>query len=80
MATPPEPPPPAGDTELVEFTIDLTAHELARRGHVLAAIPDWDPIAVLAGEQRAWALLMSNLDPEQQAVHRMLVEAGVLDA
>lgn len=74
------PRPDAHSDELLEFEIDLNAHELARREHVLAAMPDWDPIAVLADEKRAWELLMSNLDPEQQAVHRMLVEAGVLDA
>lgn len=68
------------DGGLVEFELDLTAHELDRRAHVLAAVPDWDPVAVLVEEQRAWALLMSDLDPGQRAVHRMLVEEGVLDA
>jgi hypothetical protein len=72
--------PEANKPPLFEFSIDLSAHELARREHVLAATPDWDPVAVLADEQAAWALLMSNLDPEQRAIHRMLVDAGVLDA
>jgi hypothetical protein len=70
----------ADTTELVDFELDLTAHELSRRAHVLEAVPDWDPIAVLEGERAAWELLMSDLDPEQRAIHRMLVEAGVLDA
>ncbi len=67
-------------THLVEFGIDLDAQEFARRELMLAAMPDWDPVADLADETRARALLMSGLDDEQRAVHRLLVEAGVLDA
>jgi hypothetical protein len=64
----------------VEFGIDLGVQELARRELMLAAMPDWDPVAVLADETRARTLLMSGLDDDQRAVHRLLVEAGVLDA
>ncbi|MGQ0479615.1 MAG: DUF6400 family protein [Pseudonocardia sp.] len=64
----------------MEFGIDLGVQELARRELMLAAMPDWDPVAVLADETRARTLLMSGLDDDQRAVHRLLVEAGVLDA
>lgn len=40
--------------------------------------PDWDPVAVLREEEAAHALLYSGLDEEQQRIHAMLVEAGVL--
>jgi hypothetical protein len=61
------------------FELDLTLDEVRRRVHVLAAVgPDWDPIAVLAGEEAAYALLYSDLDPEQQEIYERLVQAGVL--
>ncbi|NUP18655.1 MAG: hypothetical protein HOZ81_21740 [Streptomyces sp.] len=63
----------------VEFSVDLSAHEMLRRAHVLDALgPDWDPVAVLRGEEEAYELLYSGLDAEQQRIHDELVAAGVL--
>jgi hypothetical protein len=59
---------------------DLSAHEQRRLSAVLAATPDIDPGAVLAAEVEAHRMLYSGLDAEQQAVFRMLVDAGILDA
>ncbi|MFI6979032.1 DUF6400 family protein [Embleya sp. NPDC050154] len=65
--------------DLVPFTIDLTFEEARRRAEVVAALgPDWDPVAVLRGEDEAYALLYSGLDAEQQRIHDLLVAAGVL--
>ncbi|MFB7663555.1 DUF6400 family protein [Kitasatospora sp. NPDC056138] len=67
--------------ELTAFDIDLTAWETRRRAEVVAALgPDWDPVAVLQGEEEAYALLYSGLDAEQQRVYAELVAAGVLPA
>ncbi|MCW2568480.1 MAG: hypothetical protein JWN54_2577 [Mycobacterium sp.] len=61
------------------FEFDLDAHELRRRTEVLRALgPDWDPVAVLRDEDAAYRLLYSGLDPEQRAVHDLLVREGVL--
>ena len=66
------------DSNLV-FEVDLTHHEARRRAEVMAALgPDWDPPAVLQGEQDAYDLLYSGLDEEQRATYDMLVAAGVL--
>ncbi|WSQ14073.1 DUF6400 family protein [Streptomyces sp. NBC_01231] len=63
----------------VELAIDLSAHELLRRAHVLDALgPDWDPLAALRGEEAAYELLYSGLSAEQQRVYDELVSAGVL--
>ncbi|MET7650418.1 MULTISPECIES: DUF6400 family protein [unclassified Streptomyces] len=63
----------------VDFSIDLGSHELLRRAHVLDAVgPDWDPVAALRGEEAAYELLYSGLDPEQQRMYDELVSAGVL--
>lgn len=63
----------------MDFSVDLTAHELLRRSHVLAALgPDWDPVAALRGEEEAEALLYSGLDAGQRRVYDELVAAGVL--
>ena len=62
------------------FSWDLTSHELRRLSATLEGMSDWDPEGSLRMETEAYRLLMSNLDEEQQAVHRMLVEAGVLGA
>ena len=63
----------------LEFAYDLTLDEARRRTAVLAAIgEDWDPIAVLAEEQRAEEMLYSDLDDEQQRIYDDLVRAGVL--
>ncbi|MFI5508378.1 DUF6400 family protein [Mycobacterium sp. NPDC051804] len=63
----------------LKFAYDLTLDEARRRTAVLAAIgEDWDPIAVLADEQRAEEMLYSDLDDEQQRIYDDLVRAGVL--
>ncbi|MFE1962357.1 DUF6400 family protein [Streptomyces sp. NPDC059479] len=66
-------------TGLIPFTINLTVEEARRRAEVVAALgPDWDPLAVLRGEDEAYALLYSGLDAEQQRTYDLLVAAGVL--
>jgi hypothetical protein len=60
--------------------LDLAAHEQRRLAAVFAATTDLDPGTVLAAEAEAHRMLYSGLDAEQQAMRRMLVEAGVLDA
>jgi hypothetical protein len=63
----------------LNFAYDLTLDEARRRSAVLEAIgDDWDPIAVLAEEQKAYDMLYSDLDEEQQRVYDELVRAGVL--
>jgi hypothetical protein len=65
----------------VEFFVDLSAHEQRRLAAVMQQLvsdPRFDPGAVLAAEQRAQELLMSNLDDEQVAVRDRLRAAGVL--
>jgi hypothetical protein len=63
----------------LDFVYDLTLDEARRRSAVLEAIgDDWDPIAVLAEEQKAYDMLYSDLDEEQQRVYDELVRAGVL--
>jgi len=63
----------------LDFAYDLTLDEARRRSAVLEAIgDDWDPIAVLAEEQKAYDMLYSDLDAEQQRVYDELVRAGVL--
>ncbi|MET9666184.1 DUF6400 family protein [Streptomyces sp. NPDC006475] len=65
--------------DLHEFEMDLTRDEVRRRAAVLRALgDDWDPVAVLAGEQEAHRLLYSNLDAGQQETYDRLVAAGVL--
>jgi Family of unknown function (DUF6400) len=63
----------------LDFAHDLTLDEARRRSAVLDAIgDDWDPIAVLAKEQKAYDMLYSDLDEQQQRVYDELVRAGVL--
>jgi Family of unknown function (DUF6400) len=63
----------------LDFAYDLTLDEARRRSAVLEAIgDDWDPIAVLAEEQKAYDMLYSDLDEGQQRVYDELVRAGVL--
>ncbi|MCX4743629.1 DUF6400 family protein [Streptomyces antibioticus] len=70
---------PTFPTEPAGFDVDLSAHELLRRAHVLDALgPDWDPGEALRGEQQAYALLYSGLDADQQRLYDELVAAGVL--
>ncbi|MFE2104055.1 MULTISPECIES: DUF6400 family protein [unclassified Streptomyces] len=76
---PDEQPAAVSESEPVEFVVDLTAHEMLRRTHALAALgPDWDPVAALRGEEEAYDLLYSGLDAEQQRIYDELVAAGVL--
>ncbi|MGW7196639.1 DUF6400 family protein [Streptomyces chryseus] len=70
---------PDKSSEHISFAIDLTVEEARRRAEVMAALgPDWDPVALLEGEEQASALLYSGLDAEQQRTYDMLVSAGVL--
>lgn len=63
----------------LDFAYDLTLDEARRRSAVFEAIgDDWDPLAVLAEEQKAYDMLYSDLDEEQQRVYDELVRAGVL--
>ena len=62
----------------LDFAYDLTLDEARRRSAVLEAIDDWDPIAVLAEEQKAYDMLYSDLDEEQQRIYDELVRAGIL--
>ncbi|MEU3829014.1 hypothetical protein GT045_04900 [Streptomyces sp. SID486] len=65
--------------EPVEFSVDLTGHELTRRVHVMAALgADWDPVEAMRGEEEAYDMLYSGLDEEQQRLYDTLVAAGVL--
>ncbi|HKV20777.1 MAG TPA: DUF6400 family protein [Mycobacterium sp.] len=57
----------------------MTLDEARRRTAVLEAIgDDWDPVAVLAEEDKAYEMLYSNLDEDQQRIYDELVSAGVL--
>jgi Family of unknown function (DUF6400) len=69
---------PTDSTELV-FAYDLTLDEARRRAAVLEAIgDDWDPITVLGEEEKAYEMLYSGLDADQQRIYDHLVSAGVL--
>ena len=68
-----------GEPNHLAFAYDLTLDEARRRTAVLEAIgDDWDPVEVLAQEDRAWAMLYSDLDDDQQRIYDDLVAAGVL--
>jgi hypothetical protein len=63
----------------LDFAYDPTLDEVRRRTAVLAAIgADWDPVAVLAEEEKAYDMLYADLDDEQQRIYDELVAAGVL--
>jgi hypothetical protein len=63
----------------LDFAYDLTLDEARRRSAVLEAIgDDWGPIAVLAEEEKAYDMLYSGLDEQQQQIYDELVAAGVL--
>jgi len=63
----------------LDFAYDLTLDEARRRSAVLEAIgDDWDPVAVLAEEEKAYDMLYSDLDEEQQRIYDELVRARVL--
>jgi hypothetical protein len=61
------------------FAYDLTPDEARRRAAILEAVgDDWDPLEVLAEEDRAYTMLYSDLDDDQQQIYDDLVAAGVL--
>ena len=63
----------------LDFAYDLTLDEARRRSAVVEAIgSDWDPLAVLAEEEKAYDMLYADLDEEQQRIYDELVSAGVL--
>ncbi|WP_416984746.1 DUF6400 family protein [Streptomyces sp. T028] len=65
--------------EPFDWSVDLSAHEMLRRAHVMDALgADWDPVEALQGEEAAYGLLYSGLSAEQQRIHDDLVAAGVL--
>lgn len=67
------------DSAHAVFEIDLTLDETRRRAAVMTALgAEWDPLAVMRGEEEAYDLLYSGLDEEQQKTYDMLVAAGVL--
>jgi hypothetical protein len=69
----------AAQADHLAFAYDLTFDEARRRAAILKAIgDDWDPVEVLAQEDRAWAMLYSDLDDDQQRIYDDLVAAGVL--
>lgn len=69
----------AAESTEMAFAYDVTLDEARRRAAILEAIGDnWDPVAVLAEEERAYEMLYSDLDPDQQRVFDELVTAGVL--
>lgn len=64
---------------LVDFDVDLAAHEGTRLAAVLAAMgPHWDPVNIYTGETEAQRMLYSGLDADQQATYDLLVAEGVL--
>jgi hypothetical protein len=69
----------AAEADHLAFAYDLTLDEARRRAAILEAIgDDWDPVEVLAQEDRAYAMLYSNLDDDQQRIYDDLVAVGVL--
>ncbi|WP_139272925.1 DUF6400 family protein [Mycobacterium paraffinicum] len=63
----------------LDFNYDLSLDEARRRSAMLEAMgDDWDPVAVLEEEEKAYEMLYSDLDEEQQRVYDELVRAGVL--
>jgi Family of unknown function (DUF6400) len=69
----------AAEADHLAFAYDLTLDEARRRAAILEAIgDDWDPVEVLAQEDRAYAMLYSDLDDDQQRIYDDLVVAGVL--
>ena len=69
----------AAEADHLAFAYDLTLDEARRRAAIVEAIgDDWDPVEVLDQEDRAYAMLYSNLDDDQQRIDDDLVTAGVL--
>lgn len=70
---------PTPDRTPFDWSVDLSAHEMLRRAHVMDSLgADWDPVEALQGEETAYRLLYSGLSAEQQRIHDELVAAGVL--
>jgi hypothetical protein len=64
---------------LVQFNIDLTAHEGTRLAAVLNALgPHWDPTQIYTDEVEAHRMLYADLDSDQQAVYDLLIADGAL--
>jgi hypothetical protein len=69
----------AAERNHLAFAYDLTPDEARRRSAVLEAIgDDWDSVKVPAREDRAWAMLYSDLDDDQQRSYDDLVADGLL--
>ena len=65
--------------ELVDFTLDLAAHEQTRVAAVLSAAGDQlDLVDMYYNECDATRMLYSGLSPEQWKIYDQLVAAGVL--
>jgi hypothetical protein len=63
----------------LHLSYDLTLDEARRRAAMLEAIGNnWDPLAALAEENKAYDMLYSDLDEDQQRIYDELVSAGVL--
>jgi Family of unknown function (DUF6400) len=63
----------------LDFAYELTLDEARRRSAMLEAIgADWDPVVVLAEEEKAYDMLYADLDEDQQRIYDELVHAGVL--
>ena len=63
----------------LDFAYDLTLDEVRRRTAALEAMgADWDPVAVLVEEEKAYDMLYSGLDDQQQRTYDELIAAGVL--
>ncbi|MGW4566005.1 DUF6400 family protein [Streptomyces sp. NPDC004561] len=70
---------PSVPSEPVDFSVDLTGHEMLRRAHVMDAVgPEWDPVKAMRDEEEAYDALYSGLDENQQRIYDELVAAGVL--
>jgi hypothetical protein len=66
-------------TELTPIAFDLSGHETARVAAVLAACADdMDLLAMYHAECDARRMLYSSLDAEQRAIHKQLVDDGIL--
>lgn len=57
---------------------NFSKDELLRRTLFIEASEDFDPIAVLADEDKAHTMLYSGLDAKQRETLDMLVSAGVI--
>lgn len=66
---------------MMNYWLDLDAHELVRQAAMLEALGDlYDPTEIAEQEAEARALLYGNLSSAQASLRTQLIEAGVLDA